>query len=118
MPAKKRGALSFDKLEKGNKRQKCESAYTLYVSNLNTHIKPSKMKENLFILFSAFADVIQIRYPVKGLRGQGWIIVSSPDDAIKCIEKLNGFPFFENEIHVKQARKESILIKFIENSGT
>lgn len=118
MPAKRKGTETSHKIEKANKRQRNESSYTLYVSNLNTHIKPNKIKENLYVLFSTFADVIMIKYPVKNFRGQGWIVVSSPDDAAECIEKLNGFSFFENEIHVKHARKESNLINIIENSTT
>lgn len=96
------------------KRQKSDASYTLYVSNLNTHIKSKKMKENLFILFSAFADVLQINYPLKNYRGQGWIVVSSPNSAAVCIEKLNGFNIFDKEVHVKLSRNESKLIETLE----
>jgi RNA recognition motif-containing protein len=95
----------------GTKKQHIEASHTIFVSNLNSHIKSNKMKENLYILFSSFADIIQINYPRKNLRGQGWIVVSSPEDAIKCVTKLNGFQIFDQEINVQFARKEATIIE-------
>mgnify|MGYP003362139787 FL=1 len=68
------------------------------------------MKENLYILFSSFADVLEIHYPRKDRRGQGWIVVSSPEEAAQCIEKLDNFQMFENQIHVNLARKDANII--------
>lgn len=92
------------------KRQNIGAKYTLYVTNLNSKIKPVKMKENLYILFSSFADVLEIHYPRKDRRGQGWIVVSSPEEAAQCIEKLDNFQMFENQIHVNLARKDANII--------
>lgn len=95
---------------KNAKRQRVDALYTIYVSNLNTHIKARKMKANLYILFSSFADVVEINYPRKNLRGQGWIVVSSPRDAVECVEKINGSTVFNNVINLQFARKDSNII--------
>lgn len=102
---------SKTKLPKSSKRQHVDASYTLFISNLNTHIKSNKMRENLYILFSSFADVLQLSYPRKNFRGQGWIVVSSSDDANECVEKLNGFSIFDQELSVKFARKDGEIIQ-------
>lgn len=122
MPPKKR---SYSKITKPGKaanskenakRQHTEASYTLYLSNLNTKIKPRKMKENLFVLFTSFADVLEINYPRRNLRGQGWVVVTSPDDARECLSKLEGFDFFDQPLHVKYARKDSKIVHDLESS--
>ncbi|KAG0684325.1 U2 snRNP complex subunit msl1 [Pichia californica] len=93
--------------EKNIKRHHTEASHTLYISNLNSKIKPSKMKENLYILFSSYADIIEINYPCKNQRGQGWVVVSSPDDADECVSKLEGFSIFDKPLNVNYAKKDS-----------
>lgn len=100
-------------VEKIVKRQHTEASYTLYLSNLNTNIKPTKIKENLYILFSSFADILEINYPRKSYRGQGWIVVTSQDDATECISKLQDFNFFEQPLRIKYAKKESKIINIL-----
>lgn len=98
------------KSKENAKRQHTEASHTLYLSNLNTKIKPHRMKENLYVLFTSFADVLEINYPRKNFRGQGWIVVTSPDDANECLAKLEGFDFFDQPLHVRYARKDSNII--------
>lgn len=120
MPPKRKNTASENNNKDTDnvKRQKGEASYTLYITNLNTHIKPKKMKENLYVLFTAFADVLHINYPIKNHRGQSWISVSSSDNAIDCVEKLNGFKIFDHEITVKVARKDSKLIETLSKEET
>jgi hypothetical protein len=116
MPPKKRAISNVvnksnaKRAPKRAKRQHTEATYTLHVANLNTHIKAAKMKENLLILFSAVADVIEIHYPRKGLPGQSWVVLSSPDEANECIKMFNGFNVFQREITISLAAKDAKVI--------
>lgn len=103
------------KSKENAKRQHTEASHTLYLSNLNTKIKPHRMKENLYVLFASFADVLEINYPRKNFRGQGWIVVTSPDDASECLSKLEGFDFFDQPLHVRYARKDSNIISSLKS---
>lgn len=123
MPPKKRSytkvAKSKNDVSKSKntaKRKHTEASHTLYISNLNSKIKPDKMKENLYILFASFADILEINYPKKNYRGQGWIVVTSSEDADECVTKLEGFNIFDQPIHVKRANKDSKIIEKLNNS--
>lgn len=100
-------------VKKNVKRQHTEASYTLYLSNLNSKIKPTKIKENLYILFASFADILEINYPRKNYRGQGWIVVTSQEDATECISKLQGFNFFEQSLRIRYAKKDSKIINIL-----
>lgn len=119
MPPRKRTRTTNNKSKNvdSHKRQHLESKYSIFITNINSKIKSNKMKENLFILFSSFADVLQVHYPRKGYRGKAWIIVSSQTDAIECINKLNGFEIFDAKINVSLARKEGKIIDRLLKAG-
>lgn len=110
-PRKRTRTTNKSKHVSSNKRQHLDSKYSMYIANLNSKIKSNKMKENLFFLFSSFADVLQIHYPRKGYRGQAWVIVSCQDDVNQCIDKFNGFEIFGTKINVSLARKEGKIIE-------
>lgn len=95
------------------KRQRLDASNTLYLTNLNSDIKPIKMRENLYILFSSFADILKLSYPRKNYRGQAWIVVGSADEAKECIEKLDGFQIFDKTLTVKVARKDSKIVDIL-----
>ncbi|GMM29471.1 U2 snRNP complex subunit [Martiniozyma asiatica (nom. inval.)] len=98
------------KAEPKQKRQHLTPSHTLFVANLDTHIGVERMKTNLFLLFSTYTDVIEIQYPKKGFPGQGWVVVSSVEDAHNIIKELDGFEYFDKPLRVQFARKESHLI--------
>lgn len=100
-----------------SKKQHLQSSYTLYISNLNSKINKSKLIENLYILLSSFADVIQISHSGK-FRGQVWVAVSSSHDALQCIENLNGFNIFDKDMKISMAEKESKLINNLQLTST
>lgn len=93
---------------KKTKRQHIEGCHTLYVKNINSKVNRDKIKLNLYVLFATYADVFQIKYTTKG---QAWISVSSIQEAQRCIEHLNNFPFFEKDISVQFANDDSTKIK-------
>lgn len=90
------------------KRQHIDGCHTLYVKNINSKVNRDKIKHNLYVLFATYADVFQIQYTK---RGQAWISVSSIQEANRCIEYLNNFPFFEKDISVQFANNNSSKIK-------
>lgn len=120
MPPRKRvqlGRTSEQKLKRTHLEKPSfpppDPSHTLYITNLNTHITATKLKQNLYILFSTYADVIKIHYPRKGYRGQGWVVFSSADEAAACLSKLEGVTIFERDMRLQWARHESSVIKTI-----
>ena len=57
-----------------------EPKRTLYVHNLNDRVKIQTLRENLFLLFSTYGEVLQIDMS-KRIRGQAFIVLKTVDEA-------------------------------------
>ena len=70
----------------------------LYVGNLSYSVTNEKLKE----LFSNYGEVRQVNI-IEG-RGYGFVEMSSPSEAEKAKEALNGSDFEERTLKVDEAR--------------
>ncbi|ODV86536.1 hypothetical protein CANARDRAFT_196752, partial [[Candida] arabinofermentans NRRL YB-2248] len=90
--------------------------YTIYIKNLNDNIPSRTMKENLYILFSTYADVIQVRYiNKKNLRGQAWIVLSSKDEAKLAMRHCKGVSLFGKIPILEYSSNKSHIIQQLED---
>ncbi|GME81215.1 unnamed protein product [Ambrosiozyma monospora] len=90
--------------------------HTIYIKNINDKIPRTKTIQNLYILFTTYADVISVEYKNKGkLRGQAWITLSSVDEAQLCLSRLDGQLFFGKRLSLGFSAKESEIIRYYEN---
>ncbi|GMG20993.1 unnamed protein product [Ambrosiozyma monospora] len=90
--------------------------HTIYIKNINDKIPKSKTIQNLYILFTTYADVISVEYKNKGkLRGQAWITLSSVDEAQLCLSRLDGQLFFGRRLSLGFSTKEGEIIRYYEN---
>lgn len=84
---------------------------TLYVKNLNTKINKQIMIHNLYLLLSAFGDVISINLK----RGFAFVIFASTNLASLALRTLQNEEFFEKPLVLNYAVKESKLISRAKN---
>ncbi|OWB86665.1 hypothetical protein B5S33_g5373 [[Candida] boidinii] len=88
------------------------ASHTLYVRNLDDKIPILKMKQNLYILFSTYGDVVQINYTNRGsLRGQAWVVFSSVKEASVALSNVLKYNFFGKSIDISYANKESSIVE-------
>lgn len=84
---------------------------TLYVKNLNTKINKQIMIHNLYLLFSAFGDVISINLR----QGFGFIIFASVSLATLAMRTLQNEEFFDKSLVINYVVKESKIITRAKN---
>lgn len=88
------------------------ASHTLYVRNLDDKIPILKMKQNLYILFSTYGDVVQINYTNRGsLRGQAWVVFGSVQEASVALSNVLKYNFFGKSIEISYANKESSVVE-------
>ncbi|KAK2964185.1 putative U1 small nuclear ribonucleoprotein A [Blattamonas nauphoetae] len=81
---------------------------TIYVNNLNDHIKTDVLERALRDIYSPFGSIKQIVCMKSySRRGQAFIVYDSIDDAAKAVEKMNQIPFQGKPMHVTFARTKS-----------
>ncbi|EDO14624.1 hypothetical protein Kpol_322p1 [Vanderwaltozyma polyspora DSM 70294] len=83
-----------------------EAKSTLYIHNLSDGIGMDKLRSNLFLLFSMYGEVIDIRLDGRQLRGQAFIRMSTPDEANLARITLNGEPFFGQPLKIEFSKNE------------
>ena len=84
---------------------------TLYVKNLNTKINKQIMIHNLYLLLSAFGDVISINLK----RGFAFVIFANFNLASLALRTLQNEEFFEKPLVLNYAVKESKVISRAKN---
>ncbi|CUS21909.1 LAQU0S04e03598g1_1 [Lachancea quebecensis] len=82
---------------------------TLYVNNLNDKIKIQTLRENLYLLFSTYGEVLQINVSKKN-RGQAFIVLRTADEANIAMISLQKEPFFDKELHIQFSKQDSKLV--------
>ena len=84
---------------------------TLYLNNLNEKVALNEMKQTLFLLFSKFGKIIDIRMKKNILmRGQAFIIFENQDDAVKGRQELQDFVIYKKSMKVQYAKARSDVI--------
>ncbi|SCW02394.1 LAFE_0F05468g1_1 [Lachancea fermentati] len=73
---------------------------TLYVHNLNDKVRIKTMRENLYLFFSTYGEVLQISMSPK-LRGQAFVVLRSVDEANLARLSLQGDQFFGKPVHIQ-----------------
>ncbi|KAH8794980.1 hypothetical protein F5882DRAFT_397306 [Hyaloscypha sp. PMI_1271] len=81
---------------------------TVYVRNLEEHIKIPQLKEALTELFSEYGEIIDIvaKTNLKA-KGQAFIVFDSIESAQKAIEEVQGFELFDKPMQLAFARTRS-----------
>ncbi|SCU80175.1 LADA_0B05468g1_1 [Lachancea dasiensis] len=82
---------------------------SLYVNNLNDQIKLSKLRENLYLLFSTFGEVLQVKVS-KSTRGQAFIVLKTLDEANLAMISLQQETFFGKPLRIQFAHNESHIL--------
>ncbi|CDK25522.1 unnamed protein product [Kuraishia capsulata CBS 1993] len=86
--------------------------WTLYVKNLNDKLHLKMMKEQLYVMFSTFGDVVAIEYrPKQNMRGQAFVSFGSIEDASLALKGLQGDLFFGKPLSIEFARQTSKAIE-------
>ncbi|KAL6453203.1 Snrpb2 U2 small nuclear ribonucleoprotein B'' [Candida maltosa Xu316] len=87
---------------------------TLYVKNLNNKINNKVLLHNLYLLFSAFGDVISINLR----NGFVFIVYASLNSATLALRNLQKESFFEKELQINYADKQSkVITKALQGKG-
>lgn len=82
---------------------------TLYVNNLNDQIRPNTLRENLYLLFSTYGEVIQVSMTSKE-RGQAFVLLRTMNEANLAMISLQDEPFFGKPLRIRFSRTDSQLV--------
>ncbi|CAI5756876.1 unnamed protein product [Candida verbasci] len=105
-------------LTNGSKKSKLDysilkPSQTLYIKNLNNKINKQLLKENLYLLFINFGDLID----VKLYNGFAFIIYSNVDSSILAMKSLQNEEFFSKKLIINYATKESKIITYAKKTN-
>ncbi|CDR37962.1 CYFA0S01e19592g1_1 [Cyberlindnera fabianii] len=79
---------------------------TLYVHNLNDQIPVTKLRENLYVLFSTYGEILEVNMS-PALRGQAFIVFTDATEAKKALRATQNQIIFGKELKVEYAKTES-----------
>ncbi|KAH3660515.1 hypothetical protein OGAPHI_007101 [Ogataea philodendri] len=114
----KRTGTSPERPAKRARTSKIRPGYTVYIKNINDKLPATKLKRNLYILFSSVGDVIAINCPNRGkYRGQAWVAMSSLEESKAAIADFNGFAFFGKPLAVEYSDQKSHTIEKLERQS-
>lgn len=111
MPSTKRSSSTENSHKDSKKKVKLDyvnlkPSQTLYVKNLNTKINKKILLHNLYLLFSAFGDIISINLQ----NGFAFIIFSNLNLATLALRNLKNQDIFDKPLVINYAVKESKVI--------
>ncbi|KAG7887700.1 hypothetical protein KL905_005295 [Ogataea polymorpha] len=111
----KRTAEAPERVSKRAKTLRQKPNYTLYIKNLNDKLPAAKLKQNLYILFSTYGDVIAINCTNRGkYRGQAWVALSSIEESQSALSSLNNQLFFGKQLAIQYSNTKSHIIERLE----
>ena len=90
-----------------SKKRSYEPKNTLYVSNLNTKIDVRRLRENLFLLFSIYGEVLKVSINFKTERGRAFVTMRTADEANLALLSLNSEPFFGQPLNIDFSKKDT-----------
>lgn len=82
---------------------------TLYLRNLNDKIREHILRENLYLMFSVYGEVLKISITRKQ-RGQAFVIFSTIDEANLAKISLDGEPLFGKILKIEFSKQNTFLI--------
>lgn len=86
-------------------------SHTLYVQNINDKIKIETLKKSLYLLFSAYGDVIEVHLrKQRNYRGQAWIVFKAPKNCQHAFTKLQDAPFYGKKLKLSFSTSKSDII--------
>jgi RNA recognition motif-containing protein len=81
---------------------------TLYVNNLNEKIKKDELKKALYLVFSAYGNIVEINVSTTyRMRGQAWVVFDQLSSATRAQRELQNFLFFGKPMRITFARAKS-----------
>eukprot|EP00659_Diplonema_papillatum_P005294 gene5294-8081_t len=81
---------------------------TVYVNNLPDKLKKDELKTDLYLLFSQYGPIVDIvAMKTPRTRGQAFIVYRETHQAAAALKALQGFSFFDKEIHLDFAKVKS-----------
>ncbi|QLQ80505.1 hypothetical protein HG537_0D05050 [Torulaspora globosa] len=110
-PARKKRKISWKSKEEkaavSDKSGSMEPKHTLYVNNLPDHIPITRLRANLYFLFSIYGEVIKICVNPRKRRGQAFVTLKSIDEANLAMISLDKEPFFGKLLNVSFSMQET-----------
>ncbi|CZT46665.1 related to small nuclear ribonucleoprotein snRNP U1A [Rhynchosporium secalis] len=81
---------------------------TVYVRNLDEHVKPPQLIEALTELFSEYGEIIDVvaKTNLKA-KGQAFVVFDNVESAQKCIDDVQGFELFGKSMQLAFAKTRS-----------
>jgi RNA recognition motif-containing protein len=88
---------------------------TLYVNNLNEKMKKEELKSQIYMLFSAYGQILDVVvYKSLLMRGQAFIVFKDIGQAASALRALQRFPFFGKPLQINYAKTKSDAVADIE----
>ena len=88
---------------------------TLYLNNLDTKIKKTKLKRLLYALFSTHGQILSIvALKTANLRGQAFIVYKETGRAVRAMRSLQGYPFLDKSLRIQFGMSKSTATKEME----
>ncbi|RLV94555.1 putative U2 small nuclear ribonucleoprotein B'' [Spathaspora sp. JA1] len=101
-PTKVQPPTKKTKLDKSN----LKPSQSLYIQNLNDKIKRTTLRHNLYLLFSTYGDVIEIRLA----RGYAHLLYGDVPSATLAFRSLQSEMFFDKPLNINYSINESKLV--------
>lgn len=101
-PPQQQPKIKRTKLDQTN----LKPSQTLYIKNLNDKINHRQLKHNLYLLFSTYGDIIQIRLA----KGHAHILFANVSLASLALRSLQQEEFFDKPLMINYSTNESKLI--------
>ena len=81
------------------------------MKNLNEKTKVDELKKALYLLFSQFGNVLDVR-AVKNdhLRGQAWVVMGDVGSAVRALKEMDGFSFYGRDLRVLFSKQDSDVV--------
>ncbi|CEP24556.1 unnamed protein product [Cyberlindnera jadinii] len=80
--------------------------YTLYVNNLSDQLSLEKLRENLFVFFSTFGQVVDVIVS-PNTRGQAFVLFAGVQDAKLALRSSQGEVLFGKPVQVAWAKEDA-----------
>lgn len=84
---------------------------TLYIKNLDNHIRIKALRHLLYLLFATYGDVLEIvlNYKRPSMRGQAHVVFADAEDSAQALGALQAFEFFGKPMRIEFAKRPSRL---------
>ncbi|ETN19182.1 hypothetical protein F442_15356 [Phytophthora nicotianae P10297] len=85
--------------------------HTIYLNNLNDHIKADRMKATLYATLSQYGKILEIVMGrARRLRGQAWVTFDDIPSASNALRSVNGTTLFDKPVAIHFAKEKADVI--------